>query len=246
MNTLGQYAFVVRSYECGPNGLATLATVCNYLQEAASLHAQSLGFSKSNFAAEGANISWVLARLHVKMDRYPRWNESVTVLTFPRGGRKIVAYRDFELYAGDERLGVATSEWMVIDLATRKLVSVPTRVYELANTERPHVMAEPAFAKLRWDCREACEARTFPVLRGNIDLNGHVNNVHYVEWLAETLPDTAWSIDDIEIAFKSETLAGDIVCAESVEVLPGVWAAHVAASDGRDHVVAQFRVTESR
>ena len=40
----GRYQFKVRSYECGPDGRATLPTICNLFQEAASLHAASLGF----------------------------------------------------------------------------------------------------------------------------------------------------------------------------------------------------------
>ena len=80
-----RYAFKVRSYECGAGGTATLPTICNYLQEAASLNAEELGFSKSNFDAAGAGVSWVLTRLVVKMTRYPRWEEEVTVVTFPLG-----------------------------------------------------------------------------------------------------------------------------------------------------------------
>ena len=57
--------------------------MCNYLQEAASLNAEELGFSKSNFDAQGENISWVLTRLAVKMIRYPKWEEEVKVITFP-------------------------------------------------------------------------------------------------------------------------------------------------------------------
>ena len=56
MTTGREYRFQVRSYECGPDGAATLPTICNYLQEAASLNAESLSFSKSNFAAAGENI----------------------------------------------------------------------------------------------------------------------------------------------------------------------------------------------
>jgi len=243
MDTKGEYSFQVRSYECGPEGVATLPTVCNYLQEAASLHAKALGFSKSDFAAEGANISWVLTRLRVKMARYPRWEETVAVTTFPRGGRRITAHRDFILRAGGEPIGVATSEWMVIDLDTRKIVPVPARVYALANDERPPVMDAGAFTKLRWDCRETAGAARFTARRGDIDLNGHVNNVHYIEWLVEALPAGATDVRDFEIAFKSETLAGDAVLSEAVEVEPSVFAAHVASADGKDHVVARMAVT---
>lgn len=238
----GEYVFRVRSYECGQGGEATLATICNYLQESASLHAEKLGFSKSDFAAEGANVSWVLTRMCVRMRRYPKWEESVTVETWPSGGRRIVATRDFRLCVGDELIGVATTEWMIIDLATRKIVAVPPRVYGLSDTEGPRAIPGHEFAKLRWDCRTVSGEGRFRARRGDIDLNGHVNNVHYVEWLLEALPASAGAVADFEIAFKSETLAGDEVISEAAEVEPRVWAAHVASADGGDHVVARIAV----
>jgi len=240
MDTKGTYTFQVRSYECGPDGRVTLPTLCNYLQETASLHAEQLGFSKSNFAAQGANTSWVLTRLRVKMDRYPSREDTVEVETYPRSGRRITANRDFILRVGGERIGLATSEWMIIDLATRKIVSIPPYVYELANDEEAPVLGVEAFSKLRWSCTEAAGDLSFVARRGDIDVNGHVNNVHYIEWLVETLPDEVGMVRDFEIVFKSETLAGETVRAVSVEVEPNVWAAHVCAVDGRDHVVARF------
>lgn len=241
MKTQAEYSFQVRSYECGPDGFVTLANVCNYLQEAASLHAEQLQFSKSNFQAEGQDISWVLTRLRVTMTRLPRWEETITVMTFPRRGRRITANRDFVLRVGAEQVGVATSEWMVIDLSSRKVVAVPPRVFARADDEHPPVLGDAPFARLRWDCHGTAAAQTFTARRGDIDLNGHVNNVHYVEWLLETVPPPAGGPVDFEIAFHSETLAGDVVRAESAEVEPGVWAAHVAAPDGREHAVGRFR-----
>jgi len=241
MDVFAEYEFQVRSYECGVSGAATLASVCNYLQEAASLHAESLGFSKSNFAAQGANISWVLTRLRVKMSRFPQWEEKVAVVTYPRGGRRITAYRDFVLKSGDETLGVATSEWMIIDLATRKIVPVPANVFANSNDVREPVLGAIPFSRLRWSCRQTAGEQVFVARRGDMDLNGHVNNVHYIEWVVETLPEDAGPIADFEIAFKSETVAGDEVLADSVEVEPGLWAAHVASLDGSNHIVAQIR-----
>ena len=246
MDTCGQYEFQVRSYECGPEGAATLPTICNYLQEAASLNAESLAFSKSNFAAAGENISWVLTRLRVKMDRYPRWEEKITVVTWPRGGRRIVAYRDFELLdAAGNRLGTATSEWMLIDLSSRKLVPIPEQVFACANDVRPPVLGETPFVKLRWDCRELAGAQSFRAKRGDIDLNGHVNNVHYVEWLLETVPAASGVCSDFEVIFRSETLAGEEVRTEGVEVEPGVYVHRVSAPDGHDHVLARTEWTSA-
>ncbi len=241
MDIVGRYEFQVRSYECGAGGVASLPSVCNYLQEAASLHAEQLGFSKSNFASEGENISWVLTRLRVQMTRYPRWEEKVVVETCPRGGRRITAYRDFVLRVGDEAIGVATSEWVIIDLVTRKVVAVPAFVFDHVNDVRPPVLGGDPFAKLRWAGSPTENARRFRARRGDIDLNGHVNNVHYVEWVVEALPEAAAAARDFEIVFKSETLAGEEVCAEAVETTPGVWSAHVASPAGQDHVVALVR-----
>ena len=237
----GMYSWAVRTYECGPDGRATMASVCNWLQEAASLNAETLAFSKSDFDAAGENISWVLTRLKVRIARFPKWEEKVSILTFPRGGRRIVAYRDFVLTGADgAELGRATSEWMLIDLASRKIVAIPDGVFAAANTVREPVFGEEPFAKLRWDCKaESPDALVFRARRGDIDLNGHVNNVHYVEWLMEGRPDAAGPCHEIDIVFKSETLAGEEVRVESVETEPSVYFHRVYAPDGRDHVIAR-------
>lgn len=242
-DTFGEYSWAVRTYECGPDGSATMASVCNWLQEAASLNAESLAFSKSDFESAGENISWVLTHLKVKMLRFPKWGETVSILTFPRGGRRIVAWRDFVLTdANGAELGHATSEWMIIDLASRKVVAIPEGVFAAANTVRKPVFGDEPFPKLRWECSEAMpDALVFRARRGDIDLNGHVNNVHYVEWLMEGRPDEAGPCRELDIVFKSETLAGEEVRVESVETEPGVFIHRVYAPDGRDHVLARSR-----
>ena len=178
----GEYSWAVRTYECGPDGRATMVSVCNWLQEAASLNAETLAFSKSDFEAAGENISWVLTRLKVRIARFPKWEEKVSILTFPRGGRRIVAYRDFVLTGADgDELGRATSEWMLIDLASRKIVAIPDGVFAAANTVREPVFGEEPFAKLRWDCKaespDAWGAKS-PTKRGFYDWNG-VDMVEY-------------------------------------------------------------------
>ena len=113
-DTFGEYSWAVRTYECGPDGAATMASVCNWLQEAASLNAEALAFSKSNFESAGENISWVLTRLKVKMSRFPKWGETVSILTFPRGGRRIVAWRDFVLTGANGEELVCRKLWPVV------------------------------------------------------------------------------------------------------------------------------------
>ena len=100
----------MRSYECGPDGRVLFSHICNYLQETASVHAQKLGFSKTNF--EPLGLTWVLTRMRVRLDAYPAWGEDVVVLTYPRGMRKLTAYRDFALSRPDGTpLGPRRQSW---------------------------------------------------------------------------------------------------------------------------------------
>ena len=249
----GRYQFKVRSYECGPDGPATLPTICNLLQEAASLHAASLGFGKGDFAAAGENISWVLTRMVVKMNRYPVWEDELTVETFPRGGRKIVAWRDFEVKdAKGETLGVASSEWMIIDLATRKIHAIPEKVFAANDPANTPVLGLEPFAKFRFpdtgklfdcsdcsDCSiERSKAMTFTAQKSQIDLNGHVNNVHYINWMLE--PCESRCPAEMEVVFRSETFAGDEVRVETAAA-DGYTYHRVSAPDGKDHIVARTK-----
>ena len=243
----GRYSFKVRSYECGEDGRATLPTICNFLQEAASLHAASLGFGKGDFAAAGENISWVLTRLVVKMSRYPRWEDEVTVETFPRGGRKIVAWRDFEVKgAKGERIGVASSEWMIIDLKTRKIHAVPETVFAANDPKNVPVLGTEPFAKFRFpegaDGISLTSGETpllrFTAMKSQIDLNGHVNNVHYIGWMLEPCESACPS--EMEVVFRSETFAGDEVCVETAAA-DGFTCHRVFAPDGKDHIVARTK-----
>ena len=236
----GRYSFRVRSYECGPDGRATLPTICNYLQEAASLNAATLGFGKDDFAAKGENISWVLTRMVVKMSRYPVWNDEVTVETFPRGGRKIVAWRDFEVMdAQGATLGLATTEWMLIDLSSRKIVAVPEKVFAANDPANVPVLGLEPFSKFRFQADgDVRHPETFAAMKSQIDLNGHVNNVHYISWMLE--PCESRCPAEMEVVFRSETFAGDEVRVETAAA-DGYTYHRVSAPDGKDHIVARTK-----
>lgn len=226
MTDVGEtFTWQVRSYECAPDGKVTVANVCNYLQEAASINAEHLGFSKTNFDEDNLNITWVMTRMRVKLTRRPKWNEEVKVFTFPRPARRIVAWRDFILSdAEGNEIGRASTEWMMINMTTRRPVAIPEFVTTCANHLREPVFAEPLGFKLPADAFEPAqgtmhEARstyTITAAPSDIDLNGHVNNVRYITWLfdaANSQPDAV----DFEIAFKGEVMVGTTVFVDTVE-----------------------------
>ena len=214
-----------------------MPSICNYLQEAASIHAGELGFSKSDFDHSGENISWVLTRLIVNMEAYPKWGDEVIVETFPRGGRRIAAWRDFEIKNSDGTvLGVATSEWMIIDLTARKTVAIPQNVLSCIDDSFVPVLGTNPFSKLRFPNECPAPAFSSRAQKSHIDLNGHVNNVRYIEWMLE--PCTSPRPKKMEIVFRGEAFAEDEVNVSVIAEDDGLLH-RVFSNEGKDYIIAK-------
>ena len=127
---------------------------------------------------------------------------------------------------------------MMIDLSSRKITPVPSDVLECVDPSDIPVLGQNPFAKLHFPDGElqSFEPLAFRAQKSHIDLNGHVNNVHYVEWMLE--PCRQMHPKEIDITFKSEALAGD-------EVLVAVFSSgdecfhRVSSASGKDHVLAR-------
>lgn len=241
----GVFAWRIRSCECGPDAFATMPSICNLLQESAALHAEALGFSKGDFNRAGSDVTWVLTRLRVEMERLPRWEETVTVRTWPRAMRRIVAYRDFELFdAAGARLGAAASEWMIIDMATRKIRPLPPDLAHHDDSRPPALGPDPFATRLKFPAVAPSATAEFTARRHHLDLNRHVNNVHYVTWALATAPDEVAASSPclgIDVTFRAEALAGAQVRGECVVEGEGRLVHRLVSPEGREHVVMTSR-----
>ena len=243
----------VRSYECTPEGVLRAPELLNYLQETASENARVLGFDFPVFdEATGARGAWVLAQMRLRVDRYPRWRDTVLVDTFPWGARALTANRDFAVSLEDGTpCAVATTRWMLIDPATRKPVRLPPSIGAVDAGREPVFGVPDAFSRLRWPDPPAEETppQAYRVMRSQIDLNGHVNNVHYAEWMLESVPAdfaAAHRPVEMEIVFRSETLRGDVVESRTLPGPPApdgspTFLHRVSDPAGRDHVLGRTR-----
>lgn len=205
-------AYRVRSYETGVANRLSLPSFCNYLQEAAGEHAEKLGFGILELQARG--ISWMLARLHLKLARDVPWGADVKVVTWPSGLKgRLVALRDFRLFAADgDPILEGVSEWLTVDLAAQRIVRPSEDFARLVPPDVARVALAAAdghgkFAALA----KVDQAARILVRRADHDFNDHVNNVHYVEWALEALPESfrARSVRELDIVFRQAAHAGD-------------------------------------
>jgi acyl-ACP thioesterase len=213
--------YSIRSYEVDSRGNLSMASVFNFMQDAASNHAGQLGISLEQLLTEGR--AWVLSRLLIKIDAYPRWKDDIRIFTWPSGIQGLFALRDFELKdTSDRSLGAGLTAWLIIDSRKRRPVRMHPYADRLNPMEGVHVL-EDKLEKLP-RIQAADTEQGFRVGYRDLDLNQHVNSVRYIEWALESIPQTVMDtriLSILEITFMAEAFLGDRVLAtgQSIEGL---------------------------
>ena len=208
-----QEDFRIRNHEVGPDGQLTIQSLFNYLVEAAGNHAVKLGVSLTDLFAQGQ--TWVLSRLHLKMDRYPSWPATVRVETWPSARRDLFALRDFRLRESEgSEFGVASSSWMIIDLRSRRPTKIPAKYENFVDPGRGRTLVSE-FGRLPKVERQDGEA-TFQVRLSDLDINRHVYAIHYINWAIESIPvevRNGFMLGELEVGYRAESMYGDRVVA---------------------------------
>ena len=212
--------FKVQVYELDMNSKATMAAICNYLQETGITHGMML-MDKAGISLD--DLVFVLTRLHVRMFRYPSWRETVKVRTWLSPIVNRYAIRNFEIESDDgELLGAAINSAVPFNLKQRNGDNIEIDVSGVATLNRegplPHVFerldqpAEPAYEK------------QINVSYSDCDLYRHVNNVKYIQWCLDTLPqgiNDSGTLCEIDINFRSEGNCGDMLISRAAPLGSG-------------------------
>jgi len=205
------YHLETRYGEVGYDGVTTLSSLANWLQEAAGHSADSLGFGEKAMSAHG--VTWILTRLVLRIQRLPLPGERLKVHTWPSVLDRF-GHRGYEVFDENGQLLIrGGSAWGVMDLHTRRMTALPSDL-------TAHYPAHPR------PC-DPFTCRTLPRLNGNegatsairvrrddLDINAHVNNARYLSWLLEALPLRPAGSDPlvprlVDITFRMECFPGD-------------------------------------
>ena len=208
MEGMHSQVYTVRNYELGPHQAAHVRTFFDYLGETADSHIRKLGASIQDLMEK--NLLWVLVGYHLKVDRYPRAGETVTVNTWYPGRQERFYLRDFEVYGNDgKRIAAATTSWALIDAVKRRPVSNDDGLPDLPVLDRRAVEGgmehlPPVDSPRNGD--------PFTVPSSCLDMYRHVNHVFYIQWALDSVsPGIEKGIlpSSIEAVFKAEAVAGD-------------------------------------
>ncbi|UCG27875.1 MAG: hypothetical protein JSV24_00525 [Bacteroidales bacterium] len=212
-----QYSYAVHSYELDAGLRVPLTVVGNYIQDIAGKHAKAMNLGYEDMLAW--DQFWVLSRLRISMKKYPGWNDTLNLETWPSGIGKLFAIREFRIL--DEKkevIGDAASAWLIVDRSSRR-----PRSPEILKDRIPVIPVSTTEVKLEKLPGVGCgtEHKPFVVKYSDLDQNNHANNVKYLQWILDSYPGN-YCIDHLvkvfEINFLSETSLDDeiVIRTESV------------------------------
>ena len=201
--------YTIHSYQVDISGKATIAALCQLLQESAWQHAEHMGLGFSHLREK--NFIWVLARQLVRISSYPEWGDTIEVHTWPTGKDRIFCYRDFRiLEPNGSTVAEASTSWFVIDLVARKPQKTAL-YYQLKLAEDVETVFPNRLNKLE-TLQSEDFTKSIRVSYGDLDMHKHVNNVRYIEWIMNCLPlefMNTYLLKEIEINYMSEASYGD-------------------------------------
>ena len=187
-----------------------LSKLFSYLQEISSLHSASLGIGIETLAKD-FNVAWALVRMRVDVIKFPEWNQEITVETWPLEPKKLEFERDYFVKDKDGNVLVkAISSWVIIDLDERAI-----RKSELIKIDYPELITQRAidckFAKLK-PFGECIHSYSKKIGYSDIDINGHLNNRKYIDYLMDCFSleeHSKYEVSSIQVGYIKEALPGD-------------------------------------
>jgi len=201
--------FNLRYFEMDQYGCASPTTILTLLEETAAEHCLSIGQSLYNLFNQ--NIGWVLLSGYMQMERYPLYKEKITIKTWLSKYTSIRGSR--ENIISDERgdiIGRAKGLWLFFDIKRRKPVKIFDDIQEKWSCFPEESIKHDINTKIE-KIESAQHKKSFQVHRYDIDSNNHVNNLRYLQWLMETIPDAImdnYFMHSIDGRFISEAQLG--------------------------------------
>lgn len=225
----------ITSVDVDENLEVRLSSLFKFMQAVASNHAEKI--KVGHWELFKHNLLWVVIRMEVKIYRTPLLDEVITVTTHPGKTRSFIYPRYFEIFDKDGKLIVAASSlWTMIDKTTRRVVTKPQGLTPIKPEENKHDIPLPE--KVVGEANDLVDTRK--VRYSEIDLNGHLNNTQYIEFILDTHEPSFYRehrISSINISYEKEIKSEHTVCLYSNNKDKEIVRGNV---DGANHFIAEL------
>lgn len=202
--------FKVTLPDVGEKNRLTNKAILRMLQEIACIHSSYANFGVND--AEKTGTAWILLNWKLQVFSRPIWNTKLKVNTWSSNQNHFSFYRDFEVFDDNNQLvAIATSKWVLYDINKGSLVKITDDIKSRYIHIDKHVFETKMTEKLK-EPENNVLTTEYTVCRRDIDTNHHVNNLNYLDFAYEALPEDIFFNSDfknVEIMYKHEAKLGD-------------------------------------
>ena len=242
MDKVGRYEFLAEPFHCDFSGRLFMGHLGNHMLNAADFHSSARGFGMKYLMS--IKRSWVLSRLAIEMTEMPQQYTKFNVETWVESAMRYFTSRNFAVVGtssdpsqGEEPriYGYGRSIWAMIDTETRQ----PTDIFSIDNGAINNWIVDDKACPIDKGGRVkmtdmAQLVRTIDTFYNDVDINGHINSVKYIEHVLDLWP-IDWykehQIKRFEIAYVAEAHAGDRLSFYREETADGEFCVRIVKND---------------
>ena len=179
--------FPLTYVDADATGAVRFTSLLKTVQSLAGDHTLSLGWNYRENLEQG--VYWVLSRMSVEFRSWPMWPNTLTVDTWTRGTKAVLALRDFRFGTEAGWCGRASTAWVVLKDRKPQRPEPWVKAYTPMQAEDP--LAEVPVSLPPFDSAPDAEGIAEALVRAahstyatweDIDMNGHVGNVSSIGW----------------------------------------------------------------
>jgi len=198
--------FTVQHIHLDALGRVKPSVMLHFIMRTVSAQCTQLGVSWDDIRPLG--LIWVVGRSHLRIYRAPRLNEKLIVETWPMPATRSAFPRAAVVKSETgEVLYRCTTLWALVNKTTRRLV-----LPEASGVTFPGcILGDELPVPNSFAAAPLGEISLRKVCFSELDLNGHMNNTKYLDWVNDLLPSgyhKEHPFRDVNICYLSEALEG--------------------------------------
>lgn len=201
------------------------------LQELGEENATSFGLPYGELLRRG--MCWVLYRQQINLRVIPKALDVVYATTWPGVVAGPIFPRYYTLEKDGLRIGEAVTTWVLIDVESRRPLRPAVLEGQVPQVrDIPEPMPLPSMLRIE-NAQQVLERK---VQYGDIDVNGHMNNAKYTDWVCDILPIDrlrASGIRGWQVNYIAEALPGECLVLSILEEADATYVQGKKTHNGR-------------
>lgn len=209
---VGSYRFMAEPFHCDLLHRLFIGHLGNHMLNAADFHSNDRGYGMTYLNT--VHKTWVLSRLVIEMQQLPKAYTPFNVETWVDGVMRYFTDRNYAVVGTDGTVyGYGRSIWAMIDTETRQPADILAvndgLITQYVETEKECPIGKISRVKMTGDAEHV---GTVSTTYSDVDINGHINSVKYIEHVLDLWP-VDWHrthrVQRFEIAYVAESHGGD-------------------------------------